>query len=324
MARRKSVHKTGIPRVEGIQPHEAWITFTCIHCSAVNHIPAGEALLKSDVAYDECEWPCAVCGFVHSKVSDLPFQHWESAHTLEGSKATEYFWRGFFRNATEHAESYWKQCNVCGRILPFSAFSRHRGWGPLQRQMECRACKGAINAILNPRRTKQQLHEASVRRRIADLLLEGQHEHIDHEALFERFGAKCFKTGQTLDIQDRSSWAVDHILPSKWLYPLTPRNAALLSKPANEAKGDRWPRQFYANSELVRLAQITGADLSLLSSPSPIVNTNVDVDAAVARYLTVREKSSLRRRIIELRKVLKQYHLEENVSAQNKEVLGIR
>ena len=101
---------------------------------------------------------------------------------------------------------------------------------PLERQMECRACKAVINAKLNPKRTKRQLHEASVRRRVADLLLEGENETIDPKALFKRFGGKCFKSGKKLDIAKRRMWAIDHILPSKFLYPLTTANAALLSR----------------------------------------------------------------------------------------------
>ena len=100
--------------------------------------------------------------------------------------------------------------------MPFAAFSKHSGWGPLERQMECRSCKGAINAVLNPKRTKEQLHEASVSRRIADLLLEGENETINIVDLFKRFGSRCFKTKQRLDIKKRDTWAIDHILPSRW------------------------------------------------------------------------------------------------------------
>ncbi len=92
--------------------------------------------------------------------------------------------------------------------------------------MECRSCKSVINADLNPKRTKEQLHESSVRRRIADLLLEGENERIDFKELFDRFGNRCFKTGKMLNINDRGSWAIDHILPSRFLYPLRKNNAA--------------------------------------------------------------------------------------------------
>jgi hypothetical protein len=238
------------------------------------------------------------------------------------SKPAEYFWKGFFRSATEHSESYWKQCNVCGRILPFSAFSRHAGWGPLERQMECRSCKGAINAVLNPKRTSQQLHEASVKRRIADLLLETEHEPIDIDKLFIRFQGKCFKTKQSLEKGNRKSWAIDHILPSKWLYPLTKDNAALLSREANENKRDKWPSTYYTNNELIELAKLTGANLALLTRSAPVINKNIDINKGVERYLQVREKSNIRKRIREIKKVIRYYGLEDKLSSKNLQLLG--
>jgi len=208
--------------------------------------------------------------------------------------------------------------------LPFSAFSKHSGWGPLQRQMECRSCKGAINAVLNPKRTKEQLHESSVRRRIADLFLEGENQQIDIVELFEKFGNKCFKTKKPLDIKKRRTWAIDHILPSKWLYPLSKENTALLSKEANNSKGEKWPSQFYTNNELIELAKITGADLGLISSKVPVMNNNIDVNKCVERYLRVREKSNLRKRISELKKIIKNYGLIDRLTLGNKKILGFK
>ena len=101
-----------------------------------------------------------------------------------------------------------------------------------------RSCKGAINAKLNPLRTKQQLHESAVGRRIAELFAQEEDEKISIEKLFERFNSKCFKTKKNLNFDDRKSWAIDHILPSKFLYPLSIENAALLSKEANDNKRD--------------------------------------------------------------------------------------
>jgi CRISPR/Cas system Type II protein with McrA/HNH and RuvC-like nuclease domain len=190
--------------------------------------------------------------------------------------------------------------------------------------MECRGCKGAINAILNPQRTSQQLFESSVRRRIGDMLLQDKNEVISINNLFERFDHRCFKTKEHLDIKDRGSWAIDHILPSKYLYPLTVANAALLSKEANDNKRDRWPSEFYKNNELVKLAKITGADLNLLSSKEPIINPNIDVDACVTRALSVREQSNLWKRISELKKMLISYGLIDKLSDKNKRLLGYK
>lgn len=322
MARRKTKNITGLPRIEGVPYHDAWIGFICLSCNHLNNIRIGSQLLDSRKSYEDVYWECCNCDFMHNKNTNLPFKNWPTEFTDASSIKAQRFWEAFFRIATEHPESYWKQCNACGRILPFSAFSKHSGWGPLQRQMECRSCKGAINAVLNPKRTKEQLHESSVRRRIADLFLEGENQTIDIQDLFERFEHKCFKTKKTLDIKKRRTWTIDHILPSKWLYPLIKENAALLSREANDSKGEKWPSQFYTNNELIELAKITGADLSLISTKLPMMNNNIDVNKCVDRYLKVREKSNLKKRISELKKIIKKYGLVDRLTDKNKKILG--
>jgi hypothetical protein len=188
--------------------------------------------------------------------------------------------------------------------------------------MECRSCKGAINAALNPKRTKQQLHEATARRRLAELLLEGEDEKVSIEDLFKRFGGRCFKTKRALRMEDRGAWAIDHILPSKYLYPLTAANAALLSTEANNAKRDKWPSQFYTNSELIELSRITGADLSLLASGTAVANPHIDVNACVSRFLKVRERSDLGKRVEQLKNLLSSLKLVDKLSARNRQFLG--
>jgi hypothetical protein len=323
MPRRKTKNRTGLQRIERVPVHHAWVAFICLKCSELNLMDVGTQLVDPETAFRTASWPCRKCGYLHSRTADLPFANWPPEFTKHSAVRAERFWLGFFRIATEHPASYWKQCNTCGRVLPFHAFSKHSGWGPLERQMECRSCKGAINAVLNPRRTQQQLHEASVRRRIADLLLEGENQPIKPEDLFARFGGRCFKTKKPLDIKDRKSWAIDHILPSKYLYPLTPENAALLATGANNNKRDRWPGEFYTNNELIELSRITGADLSLLASRTPVVNPNINVDACVSRFLKVRERSNLAKRLRELKELLREYDLVGKLSPHNKKMLGL-
>ena len=155
------------------------------------------------------------------------------------------------------------------------------------------------------------------------MLLTGENERIAIDALFKKFGGKCFKTGKPLDIKKRKTWAIDHILPSRYLYPLTVPNAALLSRGANENKRDCWPSEFYTNNELIHLAKITGADLSLLARKKPVVNQDIDVNACIARFLTVRERSNLTKRIGELVKLLRDNKLLSQVSAANRKLLGL-
>lgn len=306
--------------------------YVCVRCHKVNLVCLGENLLSEEKAYQEAEWKCEHCVFTHSRQSGLPserkdgdllpFASWAEDYKLPGSIYIERFWRAFFRIAVADKYNYWKQCNTCGRILPASAFDRHVGWGPLEKQMECRSCKATINTRLNPLRTKQQLHESSSKRRAAELLLEGENEAVNIGELFERFESRCFKTGVLLNKDDRKSWAIDHILPSRWLYPLSSQNAALLSAKANGAKSDKWPSDFYTNEELIRLAQLTGADLSLISKNEPILNPKIDVDACVTRLLTVRSATDLSKRIDDIKKLLSGYGLVDRLSDTNKRLLG--
>ncbi len=322
MTRRQARNKTGIARLPEDGVHDAWAAYVCVRCSELNVLRVGETLWEPQFAFESGTWDCKKCGFTHDKAASLPFPNWPKQFSKGGSIPAERFWLGFFRISTEHPESYWKWCNSCGRVLPFNAFSKHTGWGPLERQMECRSCKGGINADLNVKRTAEQLHEGSRRRRAAELLLEGENQNISVDDLFCRFGSRCFKTQKLLKRKDRTSWAIDHILPSTFLYPLTVENAALLSKEANNNKRDKWPSSYYTNNELVDLCKITGADLELLASRAPILNANVDVDACVDRSLKVREKSDLPKRIRELKWLLAKYKLVSKLSSKNKRMLG--
>lgn len=324
MARRTTKNKTGIPRIEGVPYHEAWCSYTCIACGVRNYEKIGLELPKPIDAYNQFSWNCVTCGYEHSKSSDLPFTDWP----LEAIDATgvpaERFWTAFFRSATEKAESYWKQCNTCGRKLPNADFSKHSKWGPLEKQMECRACKAVINADLNPKRTTEQLRESGMKRRIAELLVKENDEKLDVVALFKRFDSKCFKTGVELDIEQSSTWQIDHTLPSKYFYPLSIKNATLLSSGANQNKSDKWPSEFYTNDELIKLATITGASLGLLSSNDPVVNHDIDVNSCVERFLNVRSDSDLSKRISELKLLLHKHELADQLSIENKKLLDIQ
>ena len=333
MSRRPTKNKTNIKRLKDVPNHDAWVFFECLKCSTINHINVEKNLLHPDDAYQNASWKCRNCGFLHNKNSDLPetnnkgkklpFKDWGKKITSSESIATQRFWKSFFTVATENREVYWKQCNVCGRILPAHTFSGHKKWGPLEKQMECRNCKSVINANLNPKRTKEQLHESSVKRRIADLLPEGENEKSNYKDLFKRFNSKCFKTGKKLDINDRDSWRVDHILPSKYLYPLTITNTALLSKDANANKSDRWPSKYFTNNELKKLSSITGANLSLISRKTPIINSKINVDKCVSRMLTVRSKTDISKRIDDLKKLLENNELVDKLSKRNRQILGL-
>lgn len=324
MVRRPTKNISGLPRIKkyGKTVHHAYIGFACVKCNSINTFNLGPKLITPKEAYESGNWICGQCGYKHNKNSNLPFNHWPKEYKT--SLARQRFWEGFFRISTENKDSYWKRCNLCGKINPSHAFSKHKGWGPLEKQMECRPCKGAINARGNPLRTKQQLLEGSIGRRAGDLLLKGEDQIIDIDQLFKRFGNRCFKTKVILKKRNRSSWAIDHILPSNWLYPLTIKNAALLSKEANNNKRDQWPSKFYTNNDLIELAKITGANLDLLASKKSVINKNIDVNKCVKRALKVREKSDLKKRISALKNLMKKHNLINQLSLKNKTLLGFQ
>lgn len=327
MARRTTKNRTGIDRIAEVNSNDIWVSYTCINCKILNYINIGQELIDGKNLAETAEWICPRCGYVHAITSDLPenWKHWNEELRSADSLSCYRFWTNFFHIAVENKDAYWKQCKTCGRILPASHFSGHSGWSALEKQLECRCCKASINAVGNPKRTSEQHREAAAKRRLGDLLAklaDGVDEKLDIDELFERFEGKCFKTGKTLLKEDTSSWHIDHILPSKYFYPLTKENACLLSAEANENKKARWTSDYYTPQELVRLSELTGANLELLSSPTPVYNTNIDVNSAVDKYLNVRNSTDLTKRITELKKFIEDNNLVDKLSENNKNRLG--
>ena len=80
--------------------------------------------------------------------------------------------------------------------------------------------------------------------------------------LIERDGEKCFKSGITTDL------TAEHNKPLDKYWPLIPENACLLYKPINSSKRHKWPSEFYNESELKRLSEITGTPIKELLTPS--------------------------------------------------------
>ena len=80
-----------------------------------------------------------------------------------------------------------------------------------------RSCKGAINAKLNPLRTKQQLHESAVGRRIAELFAQEEDEKISIEKLFERFNVQhCSVIDLYLELAKTNTIKSKDINPEYW------------------------------------------------------------------------------------------------------------
>ena len=77
---------------------------------------------------------------------------------------------------------------------------------------------------------------------------------------------------------------------------------------------------------MIELANLTGADLQLLSSKDPIINPKItadDVNAGVDNYLSVRENSNLDKRVSEIRKIIIDYELVDKLTDENKKKIGL-
>jgi len=176
-----------------------------------------------------------------------------------------------------------KKCSQCGRSLPIDpnreaklkarkseciAFHGHAkkrtGY-----QNECIACKTIrINASLNNKRTKDQLHESSVISRERAKLL-GKNMVLNKfkkvgggfkSYIWDKFNKSCFKCKKVLLLEN---CFIDHTRPFSYLWPLD-EHATCLCEVCNNAKKDAFPVDFYNEQELSELSVITGLSLDLL------------------------------------------------------------
>lgn len=175
---------------------------------------------------------------------------------------------------------YVKKCAYCGRMLPVEptqpgrlSFHGHRA-KTTGHQNECRACKKwRINDSFNPIRTVDQLHESSVITRERRMFLREPQilqEIKDRTAIglktivWERFGRACFYCGRPLRLEDVQ---LDHTRPMAYLWPID-QYATCLCPEHNNLKKAKFPVEFYNDSQLERLSEITGLPLEELKSRS--------------------------------------------------------
>ncbi len=149
-------------------------------------------------------------------------------------------------------------------------------------QLECRFCKKfEVNAAHNPQRSTAQMKEDAQRRRAFEELtteLYGGSPLLRYRAekggelsedVFKRFGARCFKCGRRF--REPREMHLDHTRPLALLWPLD-GTATALCQEHNSEKRDRSPADYYSDTELARLAAITGLRLADLKDPSPNVD----------------------------------------------------
>ncbi|MCZ9330395.1 hypothetical protein, partial [Nocardia farcinica] len=163
-----------------------------------------------------------------------------------------------------------KKCSYCGRLLPLDserlgtlAFHKHNA-KLTNHQNECRACKKwRINDDFNPKRTVDQLNESSIITRERKLFLR-EPERLRNYKLrtgsglksqtWHRFGKVCFFCKKPLKL---SEVQLDHTRPLAYLWPID-EHATCLCAEHNNQKKDKFPVDFYNESQLRELSQLTG------------------------------------------------------------------
>lgn len=171
-----------------------------------------------------------------------------------------------------------KKCSYCGRLLPLDparlgtlAFHKHNA-KKTKHQNECRACKKwRINNDFNPRRTVDQLHESSVITRERKLFLREPERLQEYKQrtgaglksqVWNRFSCKCFYCGRSLALAEVQ---LDHTRPLAYLWPID-EHATCLCAEHNNQKTDKFPIDFYNDTQLCELARITGLAYTQLTA----------------------------------------------------------
>ena len=90
---------------------------------------------------------------------------------------------------------------------------------------------------------------------------------IVYDEIYKKFNGCCFKCktkisyNQSIGIKSN----LDHTLPHSLYYPYTTQNSTLLCVDCNQSKKNRWPSDFYTDSELNILSKLTGISYEILS-----------------------------------------------------------
>lgn len=228
----------------------------------------------------------------------------------------------------------YKSCNRCGRYLPVekkpererrsASFSNHSRMSEITcvegtyagestelkhgYQLECKACKKFyVNAALNHKRSTAQRREDSLRRREVEELVE-QYADVSNiyktfrqengveldEHILSKFDNECFKCGKHLE--STADMHLDHTMPLSYLWPLD-ETATALCPMCNSAKSDSFPVEFYTDSELESLSDITGLPMETITMTS--CNPDVVKSLPPIESMDVSEstKESLRSRL---------------------------
>ncbi|MFF5977212.1 HNH endonuclease [Streptomyces olindensis] len=201
-------------------------------------------------------------------------------------------------------EGHWlhlKKCSYCGRLLPINmnklgslAFHKHNA-KRTHHQNECRSCKKwRINDNFNPSRTVDQLHESSVITRERKIFL--QESSILQEIkkrtgeglksqVWERFDRRCFNCKRGISLNQVQ---LDHTRPLAYLWPID-EHATCLCAECNNNKKDRFPVDFYSESQLRELSRICGLPYGELVQKCVNMEQLEKITNDIIRYATTWE-----------------------------------
>jgi hypothetical protein len=171
-------------------------------------------------------------------------------------------------------------------LLPINEFTINRGNNQYHRmdkdgypyQPYCKESKKEYqNGPGNKLRSSQQLFEGSLGSRTRGLTtalyLNDNKPSIDE--IFKKFNGKCFATDKVLDINDRSSFEIDHFMPASGYHPLNSNTAVLLSPEANQRKKDHHPYKFYGPEKFKKLCELLDYDVDNIKDVNYILNDEV-------------------------------------------------
>lgn len=266
------------PHVDGMGDR-GFRGFQCLNKECTNFI----FCLDADIS-DDFDIQCSMCGFQHQAGETTTLYEFDLINETDNSVVQSGPFEILHDDYISEAKNF-KYCIVCGSLKPFELFDRHSA-RKTGRQGECNLCKQVYNSIKNQTRLVEQHREASQKRR---LYTQFETSKFDIEAIYRRFGHKCFKCDLDLsaDLAEdagKKLGNLDHTLPVYYLWPLTTDNATLLCRAHNGGKAEKWPSAFYNDAELRRLSALTGIEYRTMAGP-PIFNPDALERLKDARFV---------------------------------------
>lgn len=278
--------------------------FQCLNKECTNYL-----FIQTETIDPDFRYQCERCEFIHEAGGSTTLYDYELENTDDNSVIEKGKFEILHDDYVNESKEY-KYCIVCGTLKPFELFDMHssRRTG---RQGECRVCKQVYNGIKNQTRLPEQHLEASFKRRLYTHF--DDHSKVDIAEIYNRFENCCFMCGANLSIDltagvEKKMGNLDHTLPVFYLWPLTVKNATLLCQKHNLEKAQKWPKDFYNDTQLRKLSTLTGIDHKILAG-EPQFNPEAidklkDLDFIVALFEKFsrypRELLQLRNRILTL------------------------